>query len=89
MAEEITASGERSVAVGTTINSIFITGDHNRVFVGPYERLRDAYVEPWLVIERVNPAWLVGREWLLAEVVRFLRNHDRGTYCAGGRTRDR
>ena len=54
MAEEITAGGERSVAVGTVINSIINTGDHNQFLVGEHERLRDAYVEPWPVFERCS-----------------------------------
>ncbi len=80
MADQITASGDRSVAVGTVINSIINTGDHNRFFIGDYERLRDAYIEPWTVFERVNLARFVGREWLLAEVDAFLRDHDRGYF---------
>jgi tetratricopeptide (TPR) repeat protein len=49
-----------------------------QVFVGGYERLRDVYIHPWPVFERVNLDAFVGREWLLAEVDAFLREHDRG-----------
>ncbi|MBM4431115.1 MAG: DUF4062 domain-containing protein, partial [Chloroflexi bacterium] len=48
--------------------------------VGDYESLRDAYIEPWSVFERVDLNHFVGREWLLAEVDAFLRDHDRGYF---------
>lgn len=51
-----------------------------QVFIGDYERLRDAYIHPWPVFERVNLDHFVGREWLLAEVDDFLDNHDRGYF---------
>lgn len=68
-----------------------ITGDGNVVgegnqltvikkqyFTGKYERLRDAYIEPWPVFERVNLRHFAGRRWLLDEVDAFLEDHDRG-----------
>lgn len=62
-----------------------IVGDSNQVivmknqyFTGKYERLRDAYVEPWRVFERVNLDHFVGRRWLLDKVDAFLDDHDRG-----------
>ncbi len=71
----------RSISIGgDVIQSILITGDHNRVFVGDYERLRDAYIPPWSVFERVRLDRFVGREWLVAEVDAFLRDHDRGLF---------
>lgn len=81
MIQSAKASGERSVVVGRdVINSIINTGDHNRFFIGDYVRLKDAYIEPWPVFERVNLDRFVGREWLLAEVDAFLRDHDRGYF---------
>ncbi len=75
------ASGLRSVAVGRdVIRSIISTGDHARIFVGDYERLSDAYIEPWPVFERVQLDHFAGREWLVAEVDAFLREHDRGYF---------
>jgi hypothetical protein len=76
-------AGDDAIQIGRArdiIHSIFITGDHNQVFVGDYERLRDVYIEPWSVFERVNLDHFVGREWLLAEVDAFLRDHDRGYF---------
>jgi len=81
VARQAKAQNNRSVVVGRdVINSIIVTGDHNRVFVGDYERLRDAYIEPWSVFERVGLEHFTGREWLLAEVDAFLRDHDRGYF---------
>jgi hypothetical protein len=81
VAKRLKAQGERSVVVGRdVINSIIVTGDHNQVFTGDYERLRDAYIGPWSVFERVNLDHFVGREWLLREVDAFLRDHDRGYF---------
>ena len=81
MADQISTQGDRSVVVGRdVINSIINTGDHNQFFIGDYERLRDAYIEPWSVFERVNLDRFVGREWLLDEVDDFLRDHDRGYF---------
>ena len=57
-----------------------IRGVVQQVFGGDYERLRDAYIHPWPVFERVNLDHFVGREWLLAEVDAFLRDHDRGYF---------
>jgi hypothetical protein len=77
----VQAQGDRSVVVGRdVINSIINTGDHNRFFIGDYERLQDAYLEPGSVFERVNLEHFVGREWLLAEIDAFLRDHDRGYF---------
>ena len=73
------ASGERSIVVGRdVIRSILITGDHNRVFVGDYELLQDAYIEPWSVFQRVDIPSFVGREWLAAEIDSFLATEAAG-----------
>lgn len=71
----------RSITVGRdVIGGLLITGDHNQVFVGGYERLQDAYINPQSVFDRVDLAHFIGREWLLAEVDAFLQNHDRGYF---------
>ena len=57
-----------------------ITGDYNKVFVGNYERLQDAYINPSSVFDRINLEHFTGREWLLAAVDRFLQAHDRGYF---------
>jgi len=79
--EQTTAPGDRSIAIGgDIIHSILITGDHNQVFVGEYERLRDAYIPPWSVFQRVRLDRFVGREWLTTEIDAFLRQNDRGLF---------
>ncbi|MEZ4726263.1 MAG: effector-associated domain EAD1-containing protein [Caldilineaceae bacterium] len=71
----------RSIIAGRdVIGSLLITGDHNQVFVGGYERLQDAYINPQSVFDRVDLAHFTGREWLLAKVDAFLQNYDRGYF---------
>lgn len=75
------ARGERGIVVGgDVIRSVLVTGDHNRVFVGDYELLRDAYIQPWSVFQRVDVEGFVGREWLTAEIDAFLATEDRGYF---------
>jgi molybdopterin-biosynthesis enzyme MoeA-like protein len=75
------AQGVRSVVVGRdVINSIIITGDHNKVFVGKYETLRVAYINPKEVFDRVDLDHFVGREWLVDMIDSFISNHDRGYF---------
>jgi len=65
---------------GDVIRSIIVQGNHNRVFAGGYERLRDAYISPRDVFQRVKLDRFVGRDWLIAKVDNFLRDHDRGYF---------
>jgi hypothetical protein len=60
---------------GSTVQNVV-----QQVFVGDYERLRDAYIHPCSVFKRVNLDHFVGREWLLRELDAFLRDHDRGYF---------
>jgi hypothetical protein len=79
--------------MGESTPRVWITGDGNVVgnnnqvtviekqyFAGKYERLQDAYIEPWLVFERVHLEHFVGRRWLLHKMDAFLHNHDRGYF---------
>ncbi len=53
---------QRSALVGRdVIHSIIATGDHNQFFSGDYERLQDAYVEPWSVFAQVKLDHFAGR----------------------------
>lgn len=73
--------GNREVIIGRdVIHSIINTGDHNHFFIGDYERLRDAYIEPWSIFRKVDLHHFIGREWLLAEVDTFLQNHGCGYF---------
>ena len=65
---------------GDVIHSIIVQGNHNRVFAGGYERLRDAYISPRDVFQRVKLDRFAGRDWLTAKVDDFLRDHDRGYF---------
>ena len=73
------AKGARSVSVGeSVIRSIISTGDGSQIFVGDYERLKDAYINPRSVFERVKLDRFVGRTWLEAVIDSFIEKHDRG-----------
>src|SRR5258708_6192348 len=75
----VVASGKSSLAVGRdAIGNIFITGDHSQVFSGDYLDLRDSYIQPWQIFERVQLERYIGRRWLEAAVDRFLSENDRG-----------
>jgi len=65
---------------GDIIRSIIVQGNHNRVFAGGYERLRDAYISPRDVFQRVKLDRFTGRDWLIAKVDDFLRDHDWGYF---------
>jgi tetratricopeptide (TPR) repeat protein len=67
------------VAAGRDVVAhLLITGDRNSFFVGGYQRLGEAYIDPWSVFERVRLERFTGREWLEREVDRFVQENDRG-----------
>jgi hypothetical protein len=70
----VVAEGTRSVAVGgDAIGSLIITGDRNKVFLGTYEPLRDAYIDARPVFRRVRvKGFFEGRVWLTKEIDRFI-----------------
>jgi hypothetical protein len=74
------ADGIRSVAVGGDVIGAVITGDHNQVFIGRYERLRDMYLSPRETFARHDPSRFVGRQWLVHEVDEFLRREECGYF---------
>ena len=79
MPSDFKAQADRGAYVGRdVINSIIITGDHNKFFSGDYESLRDAYIEPWSVFDRVDLSDFVQRPWLLEEVDTFLKQERSG-----------
>jgi len=63
-----------------------VAGDDNIVvitkqyFIGEYEHLGKAYIDPQEVFDRVKLDYFVGREWLLNIVDGFLRKYDRGYF---------
>ncbi len=73
--------GTGSIAVGRdVIRSLLITGNGNTVFVGDYERVRDAYIEPWSVFEKLHLDRFTGRKWLIKTIDRFLKEQDSGYF---------
>jgi len=72
---------ERSISIGRdAIGAIFATGDHARVFVGPYEPIAASYIKPWPIYEQPGLDRFAGREWLLDEFDGFLARHDSGYF---------
>jgi len=75
------ATGGPSIVVGRDVSrSLLVLGDHNQIFTGIYESLRDAYIEPRSVFKRVDFDHFTGRDWLLQEVDAFLGNNDCGYF---------
>ncbi len=75
----VQAHGARSIAIGgDAINSLLVTGDNNTFFIGRYERLIDAYLDPRGLYQELTLENFTGRAWLVAAVDRFLATHDRG-----------
>jgi hypothetical protein len=52
----------------------------DQVFVGEYERLQNAYINPQSVFQRVRLDRFSGRDWLIAEIDAFLEQNDRGYF---------
>ena len=65
--------GDRAIVVGgDVIRSILNTGDHARFFIGAYEALVAAYIDPGQLYADASLDQFVGREWLTAELDAFL-----------------
>jgi hypothetical protein len=62
------------------VAQLVATGDRNTFFIGGYQRLEEAYIDPWSVFERVRLDRFVGRAWLEEDVDRFLQENDRGYF---------
>ena len=75
------AEGDRAIVVGgDVIRSILSTGDHARFFIGAYEPLVAAYIDPGQLYADAGLDQFIGREWLTAELDAFLAAHDRGYF---------
>ena len=73
------APAQRSISVGRdVIRSILATGDHARVFIGPYEPVAASYIEPSQVYDNVDLHRFVGRDWLIDAFDRFLAGEESG-----------
>lgn len=79
MTTNVRAEGPGSIAIGgDVINSIFVTGGVNQFFVGRYERLAEAYVNPRALYRELRLDQFTGREWLVSAIDEFVSGHDRG-----------
>jgi hypothetical protein len=75
----IEAAGERAVAVGINFG-VINTGDYAQFFIGGYEPLAHAYMNPAILFRELgfDPKSFVGREWLIAELDKFIETNDCG-----------
>ena len=70
-----------AVAAGRdVVAELIVTGDQNTFFVGGYQRLSDAYIDPREVFERVDVTHFAGREGLIAELDDFLAEQPCGYF---------
>ncbi|MGW1513607.1 hypothetical protein [Streptomyces sp. NPDC002394] len=75
----VTATGDRSIAIGgDAINALLVTGDNNTFFIGRYARLQDAYVSPVQLHRELELDRFTGRGWLVAQLDAAMGRHDRG-----------
>ena len=75
----VRAEGAGSISVGRdAINSIFVTGGNNQFFIGQFERLQDAYLNPASLYRELQLDAFAGRAWLAAAIDDFVAANDRG-----------
>lgn len=75
---EIVDEGRSVSAQRDIVGNIITTGDNSPVFIGDYELLKEAYIDPQSVFERVVLDRFTGRGWLVDVVDSFLQKYDRG-----------
>ena len=70
-----------AVAAGRdVVADLIVTGDRNTFFLGGYQRLSEAYIDPGDVLERVDVERFVGRAALIAELDAFLAGNPCGYF---------
>jgi hypothetical protein len=78
------AGGAGAIAIGgDVIRSILVTGG-NLVFVGDYERIKDAYINPAPVFARVRIDRFKGRSQLAAQLQDFFSKRSNGYFVLEG-----
>src|SRR5262249_1743006 len=65
---------------GKANRRIPITIDPAQLFDEDYTRLRESFISPWPVFERVKIDRFAGRDWLEQRLDGFLKKHDRGVF---------
>jgi hypothetical protein len=76
--------GPRGAAGRDLVARLIATGEHARILVGDYLSFADAYISPAPVFRRVDVERFVGREWLVADIDRFLAEESRGYLIVEG-----
>jgi hypothetical protein len=76
-----TPSGKKNVTTirGDVVGSVIVTGDNNIVnyFTGEYVSLKEHYIPPDSVFQRVRTEDFIGRDWLTVQVDAFLNDPQR------------
>ena len=82
-----TPSANNNISIGgDVVNSTLIIGNNNIVFSGEYVSLKEHYIPPDSVFQRVRTEDFVGRDWLTVQVDAFLNDPQRksGTFLLIG-----
>jgi hypothetical protein len=80
-ADDGVSADRGGVAAGRdVVADLVVTGNQNTFFVGSYQPLGEAYIDPWPVFERVRLDRFVGRKWLEDALDAFLEANDRGYF---------
>jgi hypothetical protein len=77
-ASGVRATAARAAAIGRDNLGLVITGDATQIFLGPYERLADSYLNPTFLYHNLDLDNFTGRAATLATIDAFLTKHDRG-----------
>jgi hypothetical protein len=81
----VSAGGAGAIAIGRdAIGNIFVTGDYSQVFVGAYERLKDAYINPVSVLKRLRLEQFVGRGEVTSRLDDFFEKQRKGYFVLEG-----
>ena len=59
---------------------VVLTGNSPQIFIGNYQRLSDAYIDPQRVFQRVKLDQFVGRSWLIDEFDKFVAKEKPGYF---------
>ena len=65
---------------GKRTRRIPITVDPAQIFDEDYTKLRESFISPWPVFERVKIDRFTGRDWLEKQLDGFFGKHDRGVF---------
>lgn len=77
---DITGDGNIVDAHHAIIKKLIATRDVKRIFAGGYQRLREAYLAPWLIYDKADLMHFERRYWLEKQIGTFLQQNSRGYF---------